>query len=173
MFNKLTLRDKIFFFALAFAVLTCLFGCRSKKAVSEKEKTVQIDTVKVYQKVTYTVFKDRIVTKTKPVYFETEIPCDSNATGKISSGNNYTSYTVKDGRIFLKTNIDSVSNVWQEYYRSKTVHDSIEIRKELEQTYSKVSETKVYVYPWWIYALIIGCILFAGLWVYTKFFLPL
>lgn len=164
---------KFWYILLGIILGVALVGCRSKKEVSEKRETVRIDTVKVYQKVTDTVFKDRVVTKTKPVYFETEIPCDSNQTGKISSGNNYTSYEVKDGRVILKTNIDSISNVWQEYYRTKTIQDSVHIRKQLEDKYSKVSETKVYVYPWWIYALIVGVILFAGLWVYTKFFTPL
>ncbi|MCG9970974.1 hypothetical protein [Christiangramia crocea] len=164
---------KIYYILIGIILGVLLVGCRSKKSVSEKQETVRIDTVKVYQKITDTIFKDRVITKTKPVYFETEIPCDSNQTGKVGSGNNFTEYRIKDGRVFIKTNIDSISNVWQEYYRSKTIKDSIEIRKELEQTYSKVSETKVYVYPWWIYALIIGCILFAGLWVYQKFLLPI
>ncbi|WP_299153025.1 hypothetical protein [uncultured Christiangramia sp.] len=147
-------------------------SCRSKKEVSEKQETVRIDTVKVYQKVTDTVFKDRVVEKTKPVYFETEIPCDSNQTGKVGSGNNYTSYKVKDGKISIRTNIDSVSNIFQKEYRSKYVKDSLELRKELIDTYSKTSEKVVYVYPWWIYALIAGVVFFAGLWVYTKFFIP-
>jgi hypothetical protein len=164
---------KFWYILLGFILGVLLVGCKSKKAVSEKEQTVKIDTVKVYQKVTDTIFKDRVIEKTKPIYFETEIPCDSNQTGKVSSGNNFTEYKIKDGKVFLKTNIDSVSNVWQKYYKSKTVKDSIEIRKQLEKQYSKVSEKVIVVYPWWIYALIIGVILFAGLWVYTKFFLPI
>lgn len=159
---------------ILFAVIALLIsGCRSKKVVTEDRETVRIDTVKVFQKVTDTIFKDRIVEKTKPVYFETEIPCDENQKGKVGSGNNFTEYEIKDGKVYLKTNIDSISNHWESFYRTKTIQDSVAVHKQLEEKYSKTSEVKVYVYPWWIYALIFGVILFAGLWVYTKFFTPL
>lgn len=157
---------------ISFLVIS-ISGCRSKKEVSEKRETVRIDTVKVFQKVTDTIFKEKIIEKTRPVYFETEIPCDSNQTGKVGSGNNYTEYSIKNGRISIRTNIDSISNSWQSYYRTQFKQDSIQIRKELKDKYSATSVTTVYVYPWWIWLLGGGLILFAVLWIYTKFFTPL
>ncbi|WP_300440762.1 hypothetical protein [Christiangramia sp.] len=154
-------------------ILFLIISCRSKKEVSEKQETLRIDTVEVYRTQIDTVFKDRVIEKTKPVYFETEIPCDSNQTGKVGSGNNYTEYSIKDGRILLRTNIDSISNSWQSYYRTQFKQDSIQVRKELKEGYSSTSVTVRYVYPWWIWLLGGVIILFAGLWIYTKFFTPL
>ena len=160
--------NRIAIFALIF--LVCLpVGCKSKKKVAEKTEISLIDSVEVVKYVYDTiVVKEREVI-TKPVYFETEIPCNENAKGKVGSGNNYTEYVIKDGKVYLKTNIDSITNKWQTYYRSKFQKDSIAVRKQLEQRYSLSSVDKVYVYPTWFWiACILGVILLA--WKIANFF---
>lgn len=137
-------------------IITALFvlllsGCKSKQRISEKKEITRIDTVTVTQVKIDTIFKDRVITKTKPVYFETEIPCDSLVSGRVGSGGNYTEYRIENGRIFLKSQIDSTQNYWQEYYQSKFEKDSTAIRKDTVKDSSIESVTKVYVYPWWLY----------------------
>ena len=71
--------------------------CKSKQRISEKQEITRIDTVTVVQEKIDTIFRDRVITKTKPVYFETEIPCDSIASGRVGSGGNYTGYWCDGG----------------------------------------------------------------------------
>jgi len=160
--------NRIIIFALI-AVVFISIGCKSKKMVSEKAEISRIDTVEVFKYVYDTIIQKEREVVTKPVYFETEIPCDEDVTGKVGSGNNYTKYVIKDGKIYLKTNIDSVSNKWQSYYRSKFQKDSIAVRQQLKQKYESTSVTKVYVYPWWLYVVcILGGLLL--LWKVLNFF---
>ena len=98
-------------------IITALFalllsGCKSKQRISEKQEITRIDTVTVVQEKIDTIFRDRVITKTKPVYFETEIPCDSLVSGRVGSGDSYTEYKVENGKIILKTKIDSVKSVY-------------------------------------------------------------
>ena len=151
------------------ALVSIPIGCRSKKMVSEKAEISRIDTVEVFKYIHDTIIQKEREVVTKPVYFETEIPCDEDQSGKVGSGNNYTEYIIKDGKIYLKTNIDSVSNKWQSYYRSKFQKDSIAVRQQLKERYKSTSVTKVYVYPWWIYLVcILGGLLL--LWKVLNFF---
>ena len=167
--NKLIMNAKnisrVVIFALV-ALVSIPIGCKSKKIVSEKAEISRIDTVEVFKYIHDTIIQKEREVVTKPVYFETEIPCDEDIKGKVGSGNNFTEYVIKDGKIYLKTNIDSVSNKWKSYYRSKFQKDSISVRKQLEQKYEYTSVTKVYVYPWWLYTV---CIL-AGLLLFWKVF---
>jgi len=157
--------SRIVIFALL--ALACVpIGCKSKKKVTERTEISRIDTVEVFKYVYDTIIQKEREIVTKPVYFETEIPCDEDIKGKVGSGNNFTEYMIKDGKIYLKTNIDSVSNKWQSYYKSQFKQDSISVRKQLEQKYKFTSVEKVYIYPWWLYAV---CIL-AGLLLFWKVF---
>jgi len=163
-----TFFNRIVIFALVALVFIPL-GCKSKKMVSEKAEISRIDTVEVFKYIHDTIIQKEREVVTNPVYFETEIPCDEDITGKVGSGNNYTEYVIKDGKIYLKTNIDSVSNKWQSYYRSKFQKDSIAVRQQLKEKYKSTSVTKVYVYPLWIYLVcILGGLLL--LWKVLNFF---
>jgi len=160
--------SRIVIFALL-ALVSIPIGCRSKKMVTEKAEISRIDTVEVFKYVHDTIIQKEREVVTKPVYFETEIPCDEDQKGKVGSGNNYTKYVVKDGRIYLKTNIDSVSNKWKSYYHSKFQKDSTAVRQQLKEKYSLSSVEKVYVYPLWIYLVcILGGLLL--LWTVLNFF---
>ena len=156
--------SRIIIFALV-AVVFIPIGCKSKKMVSEKSEISRIDTVEVFKYVYDTIIQKEREVVTKPVYFETEIPCDEDIKGKVGSGNNYTEYVIKNGKIYLKTNIDSISNKWQSYYRFKFQKDSTAISQQLKQKYESTSVTKVYVYPWEYYAFMISAILFFILWI--------
>ena len=125
----------------------------------------RIDTVEVFKYIHDTIIQKEREVVTKPVYFETEIPCDEDQKGKVGSGNNYTKYEIKDGKIYLKTNIDSVSNKWKSYYHSKFQKDSTAVHQQLKEKYESTSVTKVYVYPWEYYAFMISAILFFILWI--------
>ncbi|TXK73959.1 hypothetical protein [Mesonia sp. HuA40] len=157
---------KIILLILAAVVLT---SCRSKKVVSEEREVVKVDTIFQEKKVVDTLIVEKVKEVTKPVYFETKIPCNENQSGKIGSGEHYTEYEIKDGELYLKTNIDSLVNSKEAYYRSKFVADSISIRKQLEEKYSSQERIKVYVYPWWVWLLGAGMLIFAVLWVRSKF----
>jgi len=160
--------NRIVIFALV-ALVSIPIGCRSKKMVSEKAEITRIDTVEVFKYVYDTIIQKEREVVTKPVYFETEIPCDEDQSGKVGSGNNYTEYEIKDGKIYLKTNIDSISNNWKSYYKSQFKQDSIAVRQQLKEKYKSTSVTKVYIYPLWIYVVcILGGLLL--LWKVLNFF---
>jgi len=163
-----TFFNRIVMFALL--ALVCFpIGCRSKKMVTEKAEISRIDTVEVFKYVHDTIIQKEREVVTKPVYFETEIPCDEDQKGKVGSGNNYTEYEIKDGNIYIKTNIDSISNNWKSFYHSKFQKDSIAVRQQLKEKYESTSVTKVYVYPWWFYVVcILGGLLL--LWKVLNFF---
>jgi len=147
--------SRVVIFALV-ALVSIPIGCKSKKMVSEKAEISRIDTVEVFKYVYDTIIQKEREVVTKPVYFETEIPCDEDQSGKVGSGNNYTEYEIKDGKIYLKTNIDSISNNWKSYYKSQFKQDSIAVRQQLKEKYKSTSVTKVYIYPTWFW---IACIL--------------
>ena len=165
---KSLLVNRIVIFAML--ALVCFpISCKSKKMVSEKAEISRIDTVEVFKYIHDTIIQKEREVVTKPVYFETEIPCDEDVTGKVGSGNNFTEYVIKDGKIYLKTNIDSVSNKWQSYYKSKFQKDSIAVRQQLKEKYKSTSVTKVYVYPTWFWIVcILGGLLL--LWTILNFF---
>jgi len=160
--------NRIVIFALI-AVVFIPIGCKSKKMVSEKSEISRIDTVEVFKYIHDTIIQKEREVVTKPVYFETEIPCDEDIKGKVGSGDNYTEYVIKDGKIYLKTNIDSVSNKWKSYYHSKFQKDSIAVRKQLKEKYKFTSVEKVYIYPIWFWIVcILGGLLL--LWTVLNFF---
>jgi len=160
--------SRIVIFALV-ALVFIPIGCKSKKMVSEKAEISRIDTVEVFKYIHDTIIQKEHEVVTKPVYFETEIPCDEDVTGKVGSGNNYTEYEIKDGKIYLKTNIDSISNNWKSYYKSQFKQDSIAVRQQLKEKYESTSVTKVYIYPTWFWiACILGGLLL--LWKVLNFF---
>ena len=146
-----------------------LVSCRSKKFTSETKETVRIDTIYQEKKVIDTLIITKEKEVTKPVYFETVINCDEDQTGKVGSGGNYTKYEIKDGKIFLETNLDSVTNYWQSYYRSQFVNDSINLQKIYKEKQLSEEEIVRYVYPWWVWAIAISSIIFLSLWLWEKF----
>jgi len=164
--------SRFFSRVIIFALLALVFipiGCKSKKMVTEKAEITRIDTVEVFKYVYDTIIQKEREVVTKPVYFETEIPCDEDQSGKVGSGNNYTEYEIKDGKIYLKTNIDSISNNWKSYYKSQFKQDSIAVHQQLREKYKSTSVEKVYVYPLWIYLVcILGGLLL--LWKVLNFF---
>lgn len=154
--------------SLALAIL--MIGCRSKKMTTEKEEVTRIDTVYQERIVTDTLVVTETIEKTKPVYFETKIPCDKEQSGTVGSGENLFNYKIKDGKIQFDFKLDSTNCITREEYRSKVKNDSLAIVKQLEKRYISQEEIKVYVYPWWVLALGIGCIIFALLWIRKQFF---
>ncbi|WP_127846215.1 hypothetical protein [Psychroflexus aestuariivivens] len=157
---------------LSLIIVVLVLSCKSFQKVSEEKQTTKIDTVFVEKKVNDTMIIKEVKEVTKPVYFETEIPCDEDQSGKVGTGNNIFDYKIKDGKVQFDFHIDSTKCLTREQYRSQFKSDSLSIRKQLEKEYRSQKKTKVYVYPWWVWALGVGCILFAGLWTYQKFFIP-
>jgi len=155
-------------------IVTALFvlllsGCKSKQRLTERYSENKIDTITQFSKIENDLFRNRNREVIQPVYFETKIPCDKDQSGRVASGNNYTEYQVKDGEITLKTNIDSVENIFEKEYRSKFVQDSINLRKELIKDSSIEDVTTVYVYPWWLYVVCIAGGLVLILYIFEKF----
>jgi len=154
---------------LLFILVLILVGCRSKKEFTKTEKTVKTDTVFVEKRIVDTLKITKYKEITKPVYFETVVDCNEDQSGKVGSGGNYTSYLIKDGKMYLKTNLDSVSNYWESYYKSKQIKDSTAIRKHFERQLDQVETEKVFMYPWWLYAVIAGAILLLIINIYQRF----
>lgn len=147
----------------------CFSSCRSKKISTEVKETVKIDTVYQEKRLIDTIIITKEKEITKPVYFETIVDCSEDQSGKVGSGGNYTSYVIKDGQMYLKTNIDSVSSYWQSHYRSKQIKDSISAKNYFQRQLDKVESEKVYVYPWWLYAIVVGAILSIIINIYQRF----
>lgn len=141
-----------------------LLGCRTKKKVTEEKKeTVQKDTVVKIKRQTDTVFKDRVITKTKPVYSDIVVdnPCDSlgvlkNFKINSGSGNNKNSVFSKDGKIYISQKIDSTENKFESKYKSRWRQDSIDLRKQLIQKSESNLEKVRVVWPWWLWVAIIA-----------------
>jgi len=150
-------------------LLICLSSCRSKKVTTKTKEVVRVDTIYKEKKVIDTLIITKQKEITKPVYFETIIDCEDQQSGKVGSGNNYTQYQIKDGKVHLKTNIDSISNNYESFYKSKFVNDSINLRKHFESKELDAKEVVKYVWPWWVYALITYGVLFTGLYLYQRF----
>lgn len=159
---------KILLITLLFFVI---FSCRSKKEFVEDSNKSVSDTIYVDNIVRDTIIIKKEIEVSKPVYFETEIPCDEDSKGKIGSGDNETSYEIKDGKIYLKTKIDSVRNSIISEYKSKAKSDSIRIVNKMKEKYSSQEEVVRYVYPFWIYILGSGLIFFALMWLRQKFWI--
>jgi len=156
---------------IAIVILFCLaVGCRSKKEFTQTEKTVKIDTVYIENKVIDTIIITEKKEVTKPIYYETIIDCDSlNQSGKIGTGDSYTQYKKENGKVFLYSLIEGITSYDKSFYRSKFIKDSTALRKELLKDSDQVEVIKVYVYPWWIYAIIIAGILSIAFNIYQRF----
>ena len=154
-------------------------SCKSKKVSTDISKETTTKDNREVRIVYDTVYLEKEVTKTLPVYSETiiEAPCDEFGKIKpinttIGSGGNRASIKTVNGALIIEQYIDSTNQVKQELKQVKFTLDSVmQVNSTLKEQV-KTSEKVVYVWPWWFYLLIAGCILFAGLWVYTKFFIP-
>lgn len=151
-------------------------GCRSSRNFSEKSVKTTTDTVIKVEKIYDTVFKDRIVEKIKPVYSEITIeePCDEDGNLKpfnqsIGSGGNTSGVYVKDGKLYISQKLDSAQNTWEKEYRSQWKQDSIFLRNSLISKQESTEKIKVYVYPWWLWLVMILGGFFGLLWLVEKF----
>lgn len=154
-------------------------SCKSKKATTDIQKEITEKDTREVRTVYDTIYKDRVITKTLPVYSETiiEAPCDENGQIKpinttIGSGGNRASIKTVNGALVIEQYIDSTKQQSELIKHLRTELDSVISVNSTLKEQVKTSEVVRTVWPWWIYALIISCILFAGLWVYTKFFIP-
>tara|TARA_R110000850_G_scaffold277151_1_gene424848 strand:- start:40961 stop:41527 length:567 start_codon:yes stop_codon:yes gene_type:complete len=164
-------------FILLLIVLACTFtGCKSKQKITEREQTTRIDTVEVVKREIDTVIIEKIKTITLPASSDNVVdnPCDDQGNLKpinqtITSGNASVSVYSKDGKLYISQKIDSVSSSFEREYRSRFKQDSIRIARNLEQVYSQVDKKTVYVWPWWVYALIVYGVVSTALNLYQKF----
>lgn len=164
-------------FILLMLLLACTFtSCKSKQSVTTEQKETRIDTVFIDKKVTDTIFKEKIVTVTLPASSDqvVEDPCDEQGNLKpintvIKSGGNEVTVYSREGRLFISSKIDSVASVSEKEYRSRFVQDSINIRKELQKEYSEVDRKVVFVWPWWVYGLIVYGVVVTALSLWQKF----
>lgn len=162
---------------LFLVVMACTFtSCKSKQKVTTQEREVRIDTVTVVQKVTDTIEKEKIVTVTLPASSDqvVEDPCDDQGNLKpinstIKSGGNEITVYSREGKLYIRSKIDSLQSTSEKEYRSRLVQDSIHIRQQLEKEFRQVDKTTVYTWPWWVYALIIYGIVSTALNLYQKF----
>ena len=161
-------------------ILLFFVACKSKKVTTDIQRENTTENTREIQRITDTIYKERVVIKTRPVYSETiiESPCDSLGrirplNTSIGSGANRSSLSTLNGQIILRQYIDSTSQQSELIKRLRIENDSlIAVHSTFKENTLSVKE-KIFVWPWWIYALIIGSIVFAGLWIYTKFFTPL
>lgn len=157
--------------------LACTFtSCKSKQKIVEQEKTVRIDTVEIEKRIVDTLKIETIKTVTLPASSDNvvEDPCDDQGNLKpinqtVTSGNASVSVYSKDGKLYISQKIDSVSSTFEKEYRSRFKQDSIRIKQQFERDFSKVDKTTVFVWPWWVYALIVYAIIATALSLYQKF----
>jgi hypothetical protein len=164
---------------LAFLLLMALMftGCKSKQITVDTEKESEISTSEITSGLIQTEYRDRLVYITRPTSGNTIIknPCKDGVLAsidtQIKSGGNTSRIYSKDGKLFLEQYIDSTSNSLEQRYLMQYKKDSVTLYNKLYRELDHSEEVKVYVYPWDYYAFMIGCILFAGLWVYSRFFM--
>ena len=166
---------KTFYLILCLLALS-LTSCRSKKTLTEDSQQTRIDTVVKVEKVVDTIFRDRIIEKTKPVYSEIiiEKPCDSlgnllPVNYNIGSGGNSSRVFTKDGKLYISQKLDSIENRYENEYRARWVKDSTALHHSLISEQSSKKEVVRYVYPWWVWALIVAIVLRVLFWLYIKF----
>jgi hypothetical protein len=164
-------------FILLLIVLACTFtSCKSKQKITEQEKTVRIDTVTIEKRVVDTIKVETIKTVTLPASSNTVVddPCDDQGNIRpinqtITTGGSTISVYSRDGKLYIAQKIDSVSSTFEKEYRSRFEKDSIRIKQQFERDFSKVDKTVVYVWPWWVYGLIVYVIISTVLNLYLKF----
>jgi len=164
-------------FLIFIITIACTFtSCKSKQKIVEKESIVQKDTVEVFIYINDTVIKEIIKTITLPANSDNVIenPCDEKGNIRpinqtIKSGNASISVYSKDGKLYISQKIDSVSSTFDREYRSRFEKDSIRIKQQFERDFSKVDKKVVFVWPWWLYALILYGILSTALNLYQRF----
>lgn len=154
-----------------------LIGCGGKKKFTEDSRETRIDTVIKVERVTDTVFKDRIIEKTKPVYSEIiiEKPCDSlgnllPVNYNIGSGGNSSRVYSKDGKLYVTQKIDSLQQHYEKEYRARWVKDSTALHRSLISEQSSSKEVTRTVWPWWLWAIIVLLIIRVLLWAYGKLY---
>lgn len=163
-------------FLLIAIICLAATSCRSKKVVSENSNRESDSSSARIERVVDTVYKDRIIEKTKPVFTEIVIekPCDSLGNlnpifYNIGSGANRSSVYSKDGKLYLNQVIDSFQTRIEKEYRSRWRQDSLALRNSLISESSSSKEVVRYVYPWWWWLVMILGSLLGLLWIFEKF----
>lgn len=162
-----------------------IFSCGSKKKTTDVQRE-QITTDNVQIRTVYdTIYKDRVITKTLPIYSNTVIekPCDENGNFKpinttIGSGGNKASIKTVNGHLVIEQYIDSTQQQSEIIKHLRTEKDSLVRMVETLKEQNTSSEIVRYKYPWWfwvamIVAGIIGLLYLAqwGVALYRKFFI--
>lgn len=155
-------------------------SCGSKKKINNTSDTNNISKEKQKTVINDVTLSGTIVYRTLPVYNNTviETPCDefgnlkpiNNTTG---SGKNKISIYSENGSLVIKTYLDSTKNSLKEYYRHKYETDSLALATHFSNIETSEKIVIRYVWPWWVWAVLIGGILFAALWIYQKFLIPI
>ena len=164
---------KLFIFL---CIAVSLFGCRSKKEVTERSNRDHDSTSVRVERVIDTVFRDRVIEKVKPVFSEVvvEKPCDEKGNllpvnYNIGSGGNTFHVFSREGKLYINQKIDSVESVQEKEFRSRWKQDSLDLRNTLKTEFSRTKEVVRYVYPWWLWLVMILGSLFGILWAAEKF----
>lgn len=151
-------------------------GCRSKKTAMENFNQKEDNSEVRIERVTDTVYKDRVIERVKPVFSEViiEKPCDSLGNlnpifANIGSGTNKSTISTLDGQLVIQQHLDSTSSVLESQYQARYERDSIDLRRELVTEDIKIKEVVRYIYPWWFYPLIGVAILLIVLQVAKRF----
>lgn len=102
-------------------------------SVKTKSFAIKIDT--------FTHYKDRLITKSFQSTIRIPIDCDtvgniSNVNYNVKSGNNKANVQIKDNFLDLDINFDSISNVYEDKYRSKYKKDSLVLVQKIKESLS-------------------------------------
>ncbi len=161
---------------LLILIVILLNGCRSKKVTTDIQRENTTEKTREVSNTTDTVFKDRVIIKTLPVYSEVtiEAPCDS--LGKIrpintliGSGGNRSQINTVNGQLIIRQYIDSTKQQNELILKLQTRLDSVTSINSTLKENNFTKEVRVFVWPWWLYAIIIGFVLYVGLTLYLKF----
>lgn len=164
----------------AILLLLLISSCGSKREVVENntEKS-ESETVRT-SSVNELTQKGEVIYKTKPVYSQIIIaqPCDEEGNFQpinqtIGSGENKVTIKTVNGQLIIDQYIDSTITSIKKELREKFISDSLKLRKQLYRVEVREVEVIRTVWPWWVWTVIVGGILFAALWVYQKFFIPI
>lgn len=166
---------------LILILLVLCASCGSKKEITEnKTERSKSDTIRT-SSVNELREKGEVIYKTKPVYYQSVIESPCGEDGKIrpinttiGSGGNTARITTNDkGQISIEFIIDSTTSSLKTEFREKFISDSLQLRKELSKVEVKERIVVRTVWPWWLWVAVIGGVLFAALYVYQKFFIPI
>lgn len=157
-------------------LLISLSSCASRKDLKDHSVTETSKEDKHYRSVSEISTSGAIIYKTKPVYYNTifEKPCGEDGVltpinTVIGSGNNKVKLFTNNGSLHVEAFIDSTRSELKQEFREKFVQDSLTLRQELSKVHVIEKETVKVIWPWWLWAAVIGGGLFFLLWLFEKF----